>query len=176
MERNGKQVQTERGLIYMCDMFTTPERAEKFGYSFAFHSKDLNCDCYSVITGINRREFALVYDRELNTRESYEYRDYGKRDVIKAPKGGLELMSCEAIGNKGKCVMSTSTKKNTTIYRIKDDGELEKIAYLKGYNYSGAGRFFIVSYERAMECYERAMEYEAERRKDGKGSIRTEID
>ncbi len=173
MERDGKQVQTERGLIYMCDMFTTSERAEKFGYSYAFHSKELDCDCYSVITGNNRRAFALVYDRELNIRERYEYRDYGKRDVIKAPKGSLELMSCEVYGNRGKYIMSTSTKKNTTVYHIKNDGELEKTAYLKGYNYSGAGRFFIVSHERAMECMEEA---EAERRKDGKGNIRTEID
>lgn len=173
MERNGKQVQTERGLIYMCDMFTTPERAEKFGYSFAFHSRELDCDCYSVITGNNRREFALVYNRELNIRESYEYRDYGKRDVIKAPKGGLELMSCEVYGNKGKFIMSTSTKRNTTVYAIRDGGEIEKVEYLKGYNYSGAGRFFIVSKETAMECIEEA---EAERRKDGKRDIRTEID
>lgn len=62
--KDGKQMQTERGLIYVCDTFTTSEEAEKAGYSYSFSSRSLGCDCYSIITGNNRRAFALVYRTE----------------------------------------------------------------------------------------------------------------
>ena len=44
--KNGKQIQTERGLIYVEKEFDSSENAIKSGYSYSFTSRKLGCDVY----------------------------------------------------------------------------------------------------------------------------------
>ena len=54
------QIQTERGLIFVEKFIDTPEEAQNYGASYSFTSHDINCDCYSRVTGENRRVFYLL--------------------------------------------------------------------------------------------------------------------
>lgn len=56
------QVQTERGLIWIEAEYLTEERAIMDGYSYAFHSEELNRDVWSKCLDDRglRHTFALI--------------------------------------------------------------------------------------------------------------------
>lgn len=43
----GKQIETERGLVYVVREYLTADEAKNNGYTYAFSSYKLNCDLYS---------------------------------------------------------------------------------------------------------------------------------
>ncbi len=61
-EKTGKQVQTERGLIYVVGNYNNTEDAKKDGYYYYFTSRDLHCDVYGKCLDDKgyRHEFVLI--------------------------------------------------------------------------------------------------------------------
>lgn len=63
----GKQMHTERGLVYVAKEFYSKEEAIENGYDYCFYSEELNCDCFSKILDElgHRRQFAIVRRNKL---------------------------------------------------------------------------------------------------------------
>lgn len=57
-----KQIQTERGLIFLTETFSTEAECRNAGYSYAFYSTKLGCELWSkTLDGRgHRHEFAVV--------------------------------------------------------------------------------------------------------------------
>ena len=62
----GKQVDTERGLIYVADVFASESEAKENGYTYAWHSGRLGRDLYSKCLDDEgrRHSFAVVERKE----------------------------------------------------------------------------------------------------------------
>lgn len=62
VDKHGKQMSTERGMVYVVGEMTKEEALEA-GFGYAFHSSELKCRLYSrCTTDINHREFVIVSD------------------------------------------------------------------------------------------------------------------
>lgn len=56
------QMHTERGLIWVEAAYQSAERCEMDGYTYSFHSNELNADVYSKVLDElgHRRTFAII--------------------------------------------------------------------------------------------------------------------
>lgn len=62
INKESRQIQTERGTLVISDYYENSEKAQNEGYSYTFTSDRLNADLYSVITDKDGycREFVIV--------------------------------------------------------------------------------------------------------------------
>ena len=71
MKKNGKQMQTERGLIYVVKEYNNSFDAREDGYSYMFTSRQLGCDVYgkSLDREGHRHECVLITGRIIFEKE-----------------------------------------------------------------------------------------------------------
>jgi len=138
------QMQTERGSICVSDIFTTKEKALENGYSYAFHSRELDGDCYSIIVGENRRIFAVVVDREMGISELALYKQLGDKDIVSYPKAKLEITSREAREHIGDYISYTSAAGNSYIFKVEKDLSLKRETYARGVRFEDKQHFHFI--------------------------------